>query len=167
MKKIFALLLAAFTLTSFIGCSLEPDYSGAEKQFSSESGFSITLNEHFRETKANGYTACYESSFAVVLVVKEAFEMFGEIGASLNLDSYAQFVLQTNSSKSPSGVIRENGVTYIEYKFYNEEYKTTYWYFTTMFKGDDAFWIVQFSTTEASYRFLRDYFFDWAKTVEV
>ena len=74
---------------------------------------------------------------------------------------------ESNSARNPDEVKTENGLTSMEYKFYNEQEKITYKYFTTMFKGDDSFWLVQFACNENLYEEFKPHFVDWAKTVDV
>ena len=160
MKKI---LSAVLVLTMFITLCACTDPS--PKDFSSN-GMTITLTELFKENTQQGYTVCYDSPDVAVFVLKEEFsqaEGFGE----LTLDEYAELVYTANSSKSPSAVTKLDELTVMEYTFHNESENTTYKYFSTMFKGTDAFFLVQFACEEDKYEAKRDTFVSWAKTVKV
>ena len=53
-----------------------------------------------------------------------------------------------------------------EYTRENEKLKGDYHYFAVLFKGEDAFWMVQFAVPEADITEYRPLFIDWAKTIE-
>lgn len=158
MKKIVSVLLVVLLLFSLASC-MEP----SPKEFTSN-GMSITLTNKFVETNVQGYTVCYDSSNAAVFALKEAFTLQAGL-SDLSLDEYAQLVYQANSSKSPNPIATENGLTIMEYSFLNTEENQTYCYLATMFKADDAFWLVQFACKENAYEAQRPQFIEWAKSV--
>ena len=159
MKRIISALLVALLMFSLVSCVGE-----SAKTFTSN-GMSITLTNAFKENTYEGYTVCYESKDAAVFVLKEAFSLQEDM-SEMSLDDYAKLVYSANASKSPSEISKEDGLTFIEYDFHSEEENQTYSYFTTMFKGTDAFWIVQFISKKEAYDAKRQNFVDWAKTVE-
>ena len=59
------------------------------------------------------------------------------------------------------------GLTTMEYEFLNEAENVTYCYFLSMYRGDTAFWLVQFACEASLYEDYRPYFIEWAKTVDV
>ena len=169
MKKFLSLLLLATLLLTFCACT-----SAAPKAFSSN-GMTITLTSGFTETTQEGYTACYDSKDVAVFTLKEAFtgQLITVDGASgnikkdkdLTLNEYAKVVRTANISKNPSATKQEDGLTYFEYTFLNEQLNKTYSYFCVMYKASDAFWLVQFACLEGKYETLRPSFVEWAKTV--
>ena len=158
MKRIVCVLLIAVLALSLASC-MEP----SPKEFTSN-GMSITLTDRFVENTYEGYTVCYDSSDAAVFALKEAFTLQAGLG-ELSLDEYAQLVYQANSSKSPETVAKEDGLTIMEYSFLNEAENQTYRYLATMFKAEDAFWLVQFACVEDDYEAKRPLFMEWAKSV--
>lgn len=159
MKRIISALLVALLMFSFVSCM-----GNSAKTFTSN-GMSITLTNAFKENTYEGYTVCYESKDVAVFVLKEAFSL-QEGFDEMSLDDYAELVYAANASKSPSKISKEDGLTFIEYDFHNEEENQTYSYYTVMFKGTDAFWLVQFTSKKEDYDAKRQSFVDWAKTVE-
>lgn len=158
MKKFVSLLLTALMLMSLASCM-----QAKPKDFSAQ-GMTITLTDAFKENTQPGYTVCYESSDVAVFVLKESFSL--QPGADqLTLDEYAKLVRQSNASKSPSAVVEQDGFYSMEYTFLNEAENQKYAYFCTMFKGSDAFWLVQFACKEEAYDSQKDTFMTWAKTI--
>lgn len=157
MKKILSLFLVMALAFVFASCGAQP------KEFSS-SGMTITLTNAFRENTQAGYTVCYDSSDVAVFILKESFSMQPGV-ENLALEEYAELVRQSNASKSPSATVKQDGFYVMEYDFLNEAENQTYSYYCTMFKGPDAFWLVQFACKEGVYDSHKDTFLEWAKTV--
>lgn len=159
MKKTISMILVLATLLlALVACG-----SAKPKEFTT-GGMYFTLTDDFRQVSVPGYTACYESSKVAVFVLKESFSLQAGLG-NKSLDEYAQMVRKNNSSKSPSDILKSDGLTYMEYKFYNAEYSTTYKYFCTMYKSSDAFWLIQFTCSDKLYADYKSSFVNWAKTV--
>ena len=159
MKKLVSLILATVLLFAFASCA-----AAQPRDFSSQ-GMTITLPGTFKENTQAGYTVCYDSAKVAVFVLKEAFSM--QPGAeNLTLDEYAELVRQSNASKSPSAITKQDGFHSMEYNFLNENENQTYSYYCAMFKAADAFWLIQFACKEGDYDSYKDTFADWAKTVK-
>ena len=166
MKKLLSSILVLCAVLSLVSCSiLGPVHSAAPAEFSSN-GMTITLTEKFRETSYSGYTVCYDSSEAAVFVLKESFSLQAGLKDE-TLDWYADLVRQNNSSKSPSEIAKADGLVSMEYEFYNAQEDVTYQYYTAMYKGSDAFWLVQFACKKELYNEYRPHFIKWAQSVDV
>ena len=158
MKKLLSLVLALVLMVALVSCG-----EAQPKAFTS-SGMTITLTTAFKENTQAGYTVCYESSKVAVFILKESFSLQAGV-ENLTLDEYADLVRQSNASKSPTEIAKQDGFCTMEYNFLNESENQTYSYYCTMFKGTDAFWLVQFACKEGDYASCKDTFVDWAKTV--
>ena len=158
MKKLVSLLLIFVLLASFVSCM-----GVSPKEFSCE-GMTITLTDDFSEKSYEGYTTCYSSDDVAVFILKESFSLAPGV-SELTLDQYAQAVYEANSSKSPDPIKKESGLTIMEHSFFNEEEEKTYGYCSVMFKGEDAFWLIQFACYEDDYDEKKPQFIDWAKSV--
>jgi len=157
MKKLLATVLVLVIAISLTACAAQP------KEFS-ESGMTITLTTAFFENTQGGYTVCYDSANVAVFVLKESFSLQAGVG-DMSLDDYAALVRASNASKSPSAISKADGLTSMEYSFENTSENKTYKYFCTMFKGPDAFWLVQFATLEDKYDELLPTLKEYAKSV--
>lgn len=162
VKRITGFGLLLCMLLSFAACGTDVRTAEA-KTFTCE-GMSVTLTKGFRKKSASGFTAGYNSRQAGVLVLREAFTSITD-GSSLTLEDYAQLVLSNNQERvSIDGGIRQSdGLTYMEYVATSDNRE--YGYLVTMFKGPDAFWLVQFFCKNSEYTEYRPYFINWAKTV--
>lgn len=164
MKRAAALLLVLCCLFSLMGCSAKKVYEADAKTFTND-GLQIELTESFRAKEDyEGYTVCYDSAEVAVFVLKEAFTL-AEGSESLSLEEYAGYVYEANASKNPDDVTTVDGLTCMEYTFDNNG--SEYSYFCAMFKGSDAFWLVQFVCMDTIYEEYKPYFIEWAKTVKV
>lgn len=175
MKKIIALLVTLLTVLSLSACNMlpalgtylalsQPVYKADEEVFKAD-GLEITLTEAFTETDMEGFTACYDSSEVAVFVLKEDYASIPQL-SDLSLEEYADLVHEANADRSPDAITETDGLTSMEYEFYNEDDSTNYKYFSTMFKGEDAFWLVQFAVDADDYEEYKPYFIEWAKSVK-
>ena len=164
MKKVLALaLLLAMTL-SLVACGGRV-YDADPKEFTS-SGMTITLTDAFREITKERFTVCFDSSEVAVFGTRENFSAQGGF-ADISLQEYATMVYNNNATKGPGDITEIDGLTTIEYQFLNEQENVTYCYFLSMYRGESAFWLIQFACREADYEAYRPYFIEWAKTVDV
>jgi len=161
MKKIIALLAALILLLSLTACS-----SGSKEKAFSKNGLDITLTNEFSEETLSGYTACYRSTHTMVVTLKEDFSLI-EGAADLSVTEYAELLRQANASRSPTSLSTKDGIPYFEYTYFNESENVTYRYYTTAFKGSDAFWMVQFVCNESAYVTQKVNFSTWAKSISV
>lgn len=161
MKKIISLFAVLVLLLSLSACSSAPK----EKVFS-KNGLEITLTTDFTENTMEGYTVCYDSSHAAIFALKEDFSLMEGL-EDMTLNEYGELARESNSSRSPSSLSTADGITYFEYSFFNESENVTYRYYTTVHKGSDAFWMVQFVCPDSTYATQKPNFVTWAKSVTV
>lgn len=159
MKKFLSLLLAAVMLFGLTSCM-----KATPKDFTCE-GMTVTLTNRFKEANYEGYTVCYQSSDMIVIVLKESFSLQAGLD-QMTVEEYANLVRQANTSKSPSELTKHENFYSMEYTFLNEQENQTYSYFTTMFKGTDAFWMIQFASKEEDYAAHKDTFLEFANSVK-
>lgn len=164
MKKIATSLTAIFLACLLLaGCGSLDVRNASEKQFTVEEA-TLTLTSAFTQTTVDGYTGCFDSPTVAVLLLKESFDLMDGFG-DYSLEDYAQLVYQSNASRNPGEVQQENGLTYLEYEFHNDDDGKDYKYFTSMYKAGTAFWLVQFACETSKYDDYRPDFIRWAGTV--
>jgi len=154
MKKrsLIALLLCAVMLLA-CGCS-------AKAKTFTASGMTIELTEDFTEKDMLGFTAVYQSDDVLVFALKEEFEILGD---EMNLDEYAQLVLDAN--KLDEDIKHEGEHTYFSFEKTVSGKDMTYT--AVVFKGEDAYWMIQFACLTSDYAKLEDTIFGYASSVEV
>lgn len=165
MKKVLLICIIAILTITSIGCGPVNELF-RNKKFKKD-GLTITLPKAFKENndeEYSQYTVCYESNNILIVAIKEEFSKFEQL-ESMTLDEYTALVYRANSSKALTGIVKIEGLTTIEYE--EDIDNDTYKYFTTTFKGKDAFWIVQFACQEDKYDTYKPDFIKWAKTVKV
>ena len=148
---------------NWIGGALIRDKDNAEPKTFTAEGMSITLNENFSKDAVDMFTACYSSGEAAVFALKEPFTLMDGL-ENYTLEQYGQLVLQTNGM-TDFELQTVEGILCFEYEADNEADKTTYYYFSTVHKATDAFWLVQFACDTKDAEELIPSFIQWAKSV--
>ncbi|MBE6639782.1 MAG: hypothetical protein E7616_10140 [Ruminococcaceae bacterium] len=163
MKKLISCVMAVCMLLSFSACGLIDVYAAKEKTFTKE-GMSITLTSAFSDEDYEGYTACYDSIQVAVFTLREPFADFEGLGID-TVKQYGELVRIANADSEPGALIEEDGLLYFEYTAEGEEEGLIHGYMTFLFKGPDAFWIVQFCCEEDDFADRKADFKKSAKTV--
>ena len=135
-----------------------------EKTFDLD-GFHITLTDQFQEEEMEGVTVYLVSDHVGIAAYQESFtdlEIVGLNGDS-TLDEYMQVVIQNNGGNEE--IRHENDLTYVEYEEGIDG--ETYYYFVTVFKGEDSFWVVNFFSLADNKNTYRNDFIKWAQSIEV
>lgn len=122
----------------------------------------ITLTEAFDEEEYGDFTQCYESRDVAVFMLKEPFTLMEGLD-KYTLTQYGKLVVQGNGMEDDA-LKAENGVTYFTYTAESDS-GTTYYYFATVHKGPDAFWLIQFAVDQDKAEEYQDEFFQWAASV--
>ena len=139
-----------------------------EQTFSIE-GMDITLTSEFQEVDlkddTQNYTVAYGSENVAVFVLREDFKYIP--GAeTYTLDYYRDLVLEANDL-SEDHAVEKDGLTGFVYDRPNEKTNEIYRYFSYVYKGDDAFWMIQFATLKENADQYEAQILEWAKTVDV
>ena len=164
MKKFVAVLLLVAALVTMASCGGKV-YEADAKEFTSN-GLTITLTEAFVETQHEGYTVCYDSKSVAVIALKESFSLQAGV-KDWTLEYYADLIKSANSAHSPSKPVKVGDRMVIEYTFFNPNTNVTYHYYTCMYKGSDAFWMVQFACDVNDIEEYKPYMMQWADSVRV
>ena len=154
-------LLIGLVAGNFLGRSLVSSKNTDPKEFSAR-GMTITLTEAFQPVSYEGFTHCYESRSAVMFALKEDFTIFPGF-EDYNLEDYARLVADANHVDLSS---LQAGQGFLYYSFVNQGSDgTDFYYVATMFKGTDAFWLIQFATPLEKQDKMHDQFLTWAASV--
>lgn len=128
-------------------------------------GMQITLTSAFDEASFEGYNVCYESDDVAVLVLKEEFTLFAP-DENFTLEEYGNILLEGNDLSSTASLQTTDGITHFEYEYTSPEDGNDYNYFATIYKSDDAYWLIQFVTFAEDADDYRATIMEWAKSVE-
>jgi hypothetical protein len=163
MRRILALILCIFVLASLCSCKSILDSETGEREYGE---FSIEIPEVFEEVAVEGYTAYFKKDNVYVWAIKDSFINLD--GSSVwEVKDYAERIHYVNALKSPTPVTVTDGLYNIEYTVFNEMKNINFRYLTVMYKGSDAFWMVQFACDENEYEQYKPHFLAWAKTVKI
>ena len=153
MKKIISSLLLVLMLSPlFVSCSKNEDVDPAKlpaKSFELN-GLSFTLTEGFEET-VEGEQMLLRSSTIAAFVDRIDFSTMA--GA-------ADLPLLTYAKDYSTSAVEEDGLVLLEYM----SSASTYVYFTAFYKGEHAFYILQFACRSEVYDYYRPSFLTWAKS---
>lgn len=167
MKKILkaALIISCVAMLSSVmfGCVFKTLFGEPELKDFTKAGMTITLTSDFTEKDLVNQTAYYTSETVIVTALKEEKSLFEE--ANINIDTlteYAELVIENNNANST--VTEENGATYFIYEAEanGKEFK----YYASVFKTDDAFWLVQFACEKDDFDSNKTQFAEYASSVK-
>lgn len=159
------ILVVALLVGVAIGILQNLDFA-SDKTFS-EDGIAITLNDNFYEDTYLGYTQCYNSNEAMVLVMKEQFSAYEGLD-EVSTEVYARAIIENMNYDyvECDGELKTEGdLLYFEYTESNPSDNSTYKCYTFVYKTDDAFWFVDFTTMEEDAAKMKDDVFEWASSV--
>ncbi len=133
--------------------------TGAHDRTFKVQNLSITLTDEFIETSEDGLDASFESDYCGVYLLRDPFTVFPEL-SDWTPEEYADAI------KPDDGEVKtQDDMTYIEYRYTDEESGDGFYYIIVPVKGPDAYWAVSFATfTENAVR-LRPTIFRWAKSI--
>lgn len=131
----------------------------------SKAGLSILLTDDFIETDIINQTVCYQSKSTVVTVLKQEYTLLEDAGSSRNitLTQFAQMALDNNKKTAE---ILQTG-DFVHFRYNSASNGKEYTLLAFVFRGSNAFWLVQFGCESKYYDKNKNQFFDWAKTITV
>ena len=167
MKKtllLFTTLLLLIGTLLFTGC----DSVIPTKEYTSDAGITLTLPSDFVEKDVVNYTYTLANLEVTMMALKEEFTLYQNAGISpdtVSLKDYASLVITANKLPEDTEISESDGLTSFTYE--NDANGKTYFYYATVFKGSDAFWLVQFGCDSKNQDEYKTTFVDYAKTVVV
>lgn len=126
-------------------------------------GMQIVLPEIYEPQEMSGYAACYTGPDAAVFLLQEKFSLMQGF-ADLTVEEYGAMVLANNQFDQSVELRQEEGLTVFDYEYTSPE-GDSFYYYTVLCKGPDAFWMVQFASPVKNAEEMVTYFRQWAKTV--
>ena len=124
----------------------------------------ITLTDRFAPVEVSGLTAGYSSGEVAVYVLRERFDAFEGFG-DLSVAGYGMMVLGNNGLTDTVQLTEEGDRASFEYRFTQKETGAAYYYYCTVAKGSDAFWLVQFVVPAQDQQRYENLFPQWAQTI--
>lgn len=150
--------VTAFTMVSLLR---NPTQDNAKKKNFSKAGLTITLTNKFHEKEMVSYTAVYNSESIAVFALKEEKSLLE--GGELTLEEYADLVISNNQLDAT--VKETEGLTSFTFEKHVNGKDCTY--FAAVYKGNDAYWLLQFSCESTKYEGLKSTVIKYAKSVTV
>lgn len=161
MKKLLNILFCSLLVVCLSACSL---LGPSNKDFTTN-GMTITLTDEFYEKENVSFTKLYQSEKAIVSILKEEFDLVPEMNKDTSLEEYSTAVLAANNLTDKKLNKSTNG----KYNYF--EYERTangndFYYIGTVYKGTDAFWLINFACLQDDKDNFKETFLNWADTVK-
>lgn len=123
----------------------------------------ITLPNSFEEVDMPGYTACFSEGETAVFVLREEPDpaVYGE----LSLDVYGAMILANSGLGQTVQLQKEGGLTTFETSLTASDSGQAYSYYCGLFRGADAYWMVQITTVDQNPRERIPQFRQWLMSV--
>ncbi len=121
---------------------------------------SIELPDVMWESNNPSYTALFDSTLAAVYVLREDFNTAG-IDSSWTATEYAQAVVDANSAYEYSN-FGSGGNGWVTTEYTTGDFQ----FCCAMYKGENAFWLLQFVCQQQNTGEMIDYFEQWLDSVE-
>ncbi len=127
-----------------------------------KAGITLQLTDKFKEEQSErGFDAYYTSDFCGVVVQKESFTLEEGL-AERPLDEYIRSVIKSTGHESIEPQNRDGLWYYVNYN--NSNYRCVYAY---VYKGSDAFYVVQYIMNNIDEDTLKNAVHNWAKATKV
>lgn len=159
MVKKIVFLLCVFMSFVLVGCGSEN-----KEQTYKSNGVQVTMNEGFTEKSLASTTVNLESDEALFSALKETFDSLSAVGIDQNstVEDYAKAVLANNQVDYE--IQTKDDLTYFTYE--NEANGKTFFYLSSLYKADDAFWLINFACDKNNRDKYEILFLKWASTVK-
>ncbi|MBQ9988623.1 MAG: hypothetical protein IJP30_02685 [Clostridia bacterium] len=163
--RLFTLLLSMIAVISLAACGGSGSSEPELKTYTTELGLTAKLPEGFTVSVDDQTVSILnEKKGAMLYAIRESFDLFASYNVpEMSLDEYAELVQRANSSDAftPDA----NGNPHITYeKLVNGKY---YYYYSTVRKGSDAYWVISFTCLSENKADFADIFVEWADLVTV
>ena len=119
--------------------------NGDTKQFKCDE-MQITLTDEFMKVPVADFDACFANGDITILVTRDDFGVMDGL-ENYSLQEYGELSLELYDLAEVTEIKENKGITYFDYVAENEEENSTYYYYATIFKSEDAFWTIQFAAT--------------------
>lgn len=165
MKKsivFFVIIAIVCAACSFVATS--GIFDNPEPETFNYKNMSLVLTDDFEETEMDGFERCYDSERIAVFVIRERFDDVN-VDENYSLDEYGELVMKNNGMTSDVNLQHKDGLTYFEFEAVNDDGEECS-YFVSMYKAEDAFWIVQFAGLTNEYDEDMANIIEWAKSVQ-
>lgn len=162
MKKFLIILLSVLMLTLTFGCKKEE-----ELQWYSKDGLTINLPKDLKEETLEGFNYYLYGSNFMFSALKEDFGLFDQLGIDANnttVEDYGALIQQFNELEEG---FEADGYNNLCITYTSEVDGEEYFYYTTVRKGTDAFWLVTFSSYNDEKDIYQPLFEKWANTIVV
>ncbi len=133
-----------------------------EPQVFVEDNMEITLTNHFWDEEYEGYAGIYYSDDMNVYIVRDDFTSYEGL-EDYTLEEYIDLVIEINEFATAK-VYTENDMVWYENRV--TEDGEGYYFYSYVYKADDAFWYIQFCVLEENKDELKDTVLQYAKSVK-
>ncbi len=162
MKKILTILLSVMLLLSTFGCQKKADV-----QKYSQSGLTVELPQGMLTGDESGFDIFLYNNDFMFSALKESFDIFNRLGydpKELTVEEYGKLIMEINNDDDQ---FQEDSFNNLYISYTNTVDGQQYYYYTTIRKGTDAFWLITFSSFASEKDTYSELFAKWADKIVV
>ncbi len=170
MKKILTVVLAALMIFSFAACGSSGNGGGSDSDKNlktySVAGLTIQMEKGLVQSSLSGFDVFLSGDNFAMTGEKETAEEFESVGYdvnSLSEEDYAALVAEVNGFDG----FTKNANGRFVYTLFDSVDGDDYFYYITLRKGSDCFWMINFFCEEDDAEEYEPKFEQWAETIEV
>lgn len=157
-------IIVSAVLGLVFGFVVIPAINSPSPKVFSANGMSVTLNDSFKQENDETFKFSAYTKNVWVYATRDNFADYAGL-ENYSVDGYAELVRNSRDFDNKSEITHSDGLTYFTYEYTNPSNNKTFTYFTSFYKSDSAFWIVQFMTYKESAEQYRPDIIKWASSV--
>lgn len=162
--RLVSAALALIFLLTFSGCGF---LAGDPIEYSNGTGLTVEMPKGMEPFSAEGFAMAYAADDIMMSAVKESFDDYAELEldlAAMSLEEYARLTREINGLEQDFSVDGA-GNLFVTYSANIDG--RDYFYYSTLRKGTDAFWVVTFACPEKNSDKYCEAFEGWSASIEV
>ncbi len=163
-RAVCLFLAAAAVITLLCGCGF---LGGKPTVYSSEYGLELTMPEGMVPFASADFDVAYAADEVIMTAVRERFEDYEglelDLGA-MSCEEYARLTGEINGLEQPFAT-DAGGNLFVTYTSFIDGRE--YFYYSTVRKGSDAFWLITFACAGDKSEVYTDAFEQWSASVKV
>jgi len=153
------LMLAALSACGFL--------DGKLIVYDDGTGISVVMPEGMAPFTADGFVMAYSADEVMMSAVREGYDDYAELELNLeamSTEEYAELTQSVNGLKN-SFAADEQGNLFVTYTANIDS--VDYFYYSTIRKGSDAFWVITFACAEEQQEKYFPAFEEWSGSITV
>jgi len=163
MKRIITLVC----MLCLLCCGCSGPNADTLQSYTAQTGITLQMQAGMRLSAEDSVSCLYSGQSCMMSALREEFADYAQMGhdpQAMTVEDYAHLVQQANDLQQ-TFLPDENGNLHVTYT--NTSGNTEYFYYATVRKGSDAFWVVNFACNSRQKDAYLPLFIRWSDTIAV